>query len=290
MGRTGSVRPGPPSVKRRPRPVHRPSRSGSSRQMVVPLRLPRTLGRCRSSTQIDPAEAGRPASPRPWPAWNHATRWQDLRRGCRDARYRRRHRRTADPGPPPRSGRVVRGGRRSRVVLVRLLPRARDGLLDRQQGPAPIGPGDRDDGWTRGGTRPRPRRLRGRRGGRLDQPGAARGLRAPGVLEGPGTRRRDSGLVDRLLRRRPARSRPGRRPDPARRPASRTPGTTARSCSRPTRSRSRRASACRPPTSSRARSRCTSEPASRSSPARQWNATTPVRPIVRLDLGRAGPS
>ena len=41
---------------------------------------------------------------------------------------------------------------------------------------------------------------RGRRGDRLGQPGAAGGLRAPRALDGAGSRRREAGLVDRLLR------------------------------------------------------------------------------------------
>ena len=141
------------------------------------------------------------------------------------------------------------------------------------------------------GPRARPRRLRGRRGGRLDQHRAARRLRAPRPFQGPRARRRHAGLVDRLLRRRAASTRPRHRQDACSTPASRTPATTAPPRSRPIRSRSRRASGSRPPIVFRGTLTMFERAGFTVVARRQWNASTPVRPIVRLDLGGGpGPS
>ena len=67
------------------------------------------------------------------------------------------------------------------------------------------------------GPQPGPRRLPGRRGGRLGQRRPARRLRAAPALEGPRAGRRQAGLVDRLLRRGALGSRRGDRGGAARR-------------------------------------------------------------------------
>ena len=126
---------------------------------------------------------------------------------------------------------------------------------------------------------PRARRLSGGPCRRMGQPRAARGLRAPGLLEGARAARRRPGLVDRLLRRLASVSWSGCRGRSARRGDRRTPATTARRPWRPTRSVRRRARRSRRPTPTTARSRCSNAPGSRSS--RVANGTPRRRPTDR---------
>ena len=141
------------------------------------------------------------------------------------------------PPTRPRPRVALRAGRRPEVVLVRLLPGPRPST---SRAAARRGTARSWSGAVETAPRAarRARRLRRRRGRRLGQHRAARGLRAARALEGPRADRRQAGLVDRLLRRRPSVARPGRRRRAARRRRSTTPATTARRRSRPTRSRS----------------------------------------------------
>ena len=147
-----------------------------------------------------------------------------------------------DPAPHPEAaagpGEPVRAGWRPEVVLVRVLPGARHGLHQGQAGRQSRGPREgRQDRCAQGpcaGSHRVPRR----RGDRLGQPRAARGLRAPRALEGARPRRREAGLVDRVLRGRPPGARPGRGERRCWPRRSTTRATTARRCSRLIRSTS----------------------------------------------------
>ena len=108
------------------------------------------------------------------------------------------------PGSARRPRRPCSRRRRPEVVLVHLLPVSRARLVE-LDGRAAIAP--MLEGLAKRDPRARPRRLSGRPRGRLGQPRAARGLRAPAPLEDPRPGRRMPGLVDRLLRRRRAGSR-----------------------------------------------------------------------------------
>ena len=92
----------------------------------------------------------------------------------------------------------VRGGRRSEVVLVRLLPVPRPRLDELDSGREP---GRDRRRLTDRAVGAQADRRTGRPAGRLGQPRPARGLRAARLLEGPGAGRRHAGLVHRLLRR-----------------------------------------------------------------------------------------
>ena len=167
------------------------------------------------------------------------------------------------------------------MVLVRVLPVPRPRLVQLDGGREPGGARGprRDDRWP-----PGPRRLPGRPRRRLGQPRAARGLRAAGHLEDPRAGRRHARLVDRLLRRLAA--------------SSRGQGVAAALLDAADRLR-------REPTARRRSRPIRSTPTGERIPAanayhgtlamferagftvverRQWNATTPVRPIVRLAL------
>ena len=127
----------------------------------------------------------------------------------------------------------------------------------------------------------------GRRGRRLGEPRSARGLRAAGLLQGPRPARRRPGLVDRVLRRRAEVARAGRRRRAARAPPSTTPATTARRCSRRTRSTSPRASGSPRRARSRARSAMFERAGFKVVARRQGSPNATPRPIVRDRSGLA---
>ena len=126
-----------------------------------------------------------------------------------DAQDRRARGPAAHHGPVRRPGGPVRGGRRSEVVLVHLLPVPRPGLVELD--------GGREPGRARGtwpnATIWRPG-LVGYRDGRAVgwvSLGPREDYERLAYLEGPRAGRRHAGLVDRLLRRLARRARPGRR-------------------------------------------------------------------------------